>query len=154
MASGISEREPRYRDRSTFWRVAPRRRHAALLSVSTWVLACSPTFMCSPDTGDWVLLLDVSTEARQHRQLQQRLHDLSLLQEQQTKSLWQQVIADVFLNLDQFLHDVLMDASLLADVCAALRISSWSASKAAPIASLGAFQSGSCACTRRASRQR
>ena len=69
-----------------------------------------------------MLLLDVSTEARQHRQLQQRLHDLSLLQEQQTKSLWQQVIADVFLNLDQFLRDVLMDASLLADVCAALQI--------------------------------
>jgi signal transduction histidine kinase len=74
------------------------------------------------DGDDWVLLLDVSTEARQHRQLQQRLHDLSLLQEQQTKSLWQQVIAEVFLNLDQFLRDVLMDASLLADVCAALRI--------------------------------
>jgi signal transduction histidine kinase len=74
------------------------------------------------DRGDWVVLIDVSAEAQQRRLLQQRLHDLSLLQEQQAKSLWQQVTADVFQNLEQFLHDVLMDASLLADVCAALQI--------------------------------
>src|SRR5215475_1098512 len=74
------------------------------------------------DGGDWVLLLDVSAEARQRRQLQQRLHDLSLLQEQQANSLWQQVSTDVFLNLDQFRRDVLIDASLLADVCTALQI--------------------------------
>jgi hypothetical protein len=69
-----------------------------------------------------VLLLDVSADAQQRRQLQQQIYDLSLLQEQQAKSLWQQVIADVFPNLGQFLSDVLMDASLLADVCAALQI--------------------------------
>jgi signal transduction histidine kinase len=74
------------------------------------------------DGGDWVLLLDVSAEAQQRHQWQQRIHDLTLLYEQRTTALWQQVIADVFLNLDQFLRDVLMDASLLADVCAALQI--------------------------------
>jgi signal transduction histidine kinase len=74
------------------------------------------------DGGDWVLLLDVSADAWQHHRWQQRIHDLSLLQEQRVKSLWQQVIADVFQNLDQFLRDVLMDASLIADVCAALQI--------------------------------
>src|SRR5919109_2587701 len=74
------------------------------------------------DRGDWVLLLDVSADAHQHHQWQQRVHDLSLLQEQRVKALRQQVIADVFLNLDQFMREVLVDASLLADVCAALQI--------------------------------
>jgi signal transduction histidine kinase len=74
------------------------------------------------DRGDWVLLLDVSADAQQRHRWQQRIHDLSLLQDQQAKSLWHQVTADVFLNLDQFLRNVLMDASLLADVCAALQI--------------------------------
>jgi signal transduction histidine kinase len=74
------------------------------------------------DGGDWVLLLDVSAEAQQHYQWQQRLHEVTLLQEQHVKSLWQQVFTDVFSELDQFLHQALMDASLLADVCAALQI--------------------------------
>jgi signal transduction histidine kinase len=72
--------------------------------------------------GDWVLLIDVSSAARERRQLHQRIHDLTLLQEQRAKSLWREVVADVFLNLDQFLQDILVDASLLADVCAALQI--------------------------------
>jgi hypothetical protein len=74
------------------------------------------------DAGYWVLLLDVSADAQQRRQLQQRHDDLSLLQEQHAQVLWQQVSADVFLNLDQIRREALMDASLLADVCAALQI--------------------------------
>jgi signal transduction histidine kinase len=76
----------------------------------------------SADRGDWVLLTNVSTAAQERRQLQQRIHDLILLQEQQAQSLRHRVIADVFLNLDQSLHGVLLDASLLADVCTALQI--------------------------------
>jgi signal transduction histidine kinase len=74
------------------------------------------------DRGDWVVLIDVSTEAGERRQLHQRIHDLTLLLEQRAKSLWREVSADVLLNLDHFLRDVLLDASLLADVCAALQI--------------------------------
>jgi signal transduction histidine kinase len=72
--------------------------------------------------GNWVVLQDVSTQAREHRLLQQRLHDLTLQQERRAKSVWPKAIADVCLDFDQCRRDVVWDAALLADVCAALQI--------------------------------
>jgi signal transduction histidine kinase len=79
------------------------------------------------DDGDWVLLLDASADAGERRRLQQRVQELTLMLERQSRALRQHLVVDVFQQLDQFLRSVLLDpslldASLLAEVCAGLDI--------------------------------
>src|SRR5207237_9435593 len=43
----------------------------------------------STDAGDWVLLLDATSEELQHREIQQKINDLSLLRDRQSRMLEQ-----------------------------------------------------------------
>lgn len=75
------------------------------------------------DEGDWVLLLDVTLEAKQRSLIQQKGNDLSLLQQKQAGILNQYLGKDITENLAQKIHTLQVRGErrdvtiLLANIC-------------------------------------
>lgn len=84
---------------------------------------CADIHIFSVDEGDWVLLLDATWEENQHRLLQQKGNDLSLLREKHAKLLNQHMGNDVAEHLLQKLFGLQAigerrDVTILfADIC-------------------------------------
>jgi signal transduction histidine kinase len=74
------------------------------------------------DERDWVLLLDATADEAQRRLLQQKAHDLSLLHEHQAKRFSHDANAKSRTDPVQSLQAVVTNASLLANLFAALEI--------------------------------
>lgn len=71
-------------------------------------------------TGLWVLFLDATVEEAQHRLLQQKAHEMVLVQEHYTTIFGRHAWQDVIHNPVRFVRGAMMTASLLAQMFAAL----------------------------------